>query len=392
MKEVVVVSAVRTAVGTFGGSLRDVPAVELGSIVIKAALERADLKPEDVEEVLMGCVLQGGLGQSVARQSAIKAGIPAEVPSTTVNKVCGSGLKTITAAATAIRAGEADIIVAGGTENMSATAYALPGARWGLRMGDRKAVDMMIKDGLWCAFGNYHMGITAENIAERFGFTREMQDRFALESQNKARAAIQSGRFEEEIIPVAVPQRKGDPKIFKVDEHPRETSLELLAKLRPAFKKDGTVTAGNASGINDSAAAVVLMSLEKAKEKGLEPLVYIRSYASAGVDPAIMGTGPVPATKKALQKAGWTVDDPDLIEANEAFATQALYVLKEIAFDPEIVNVNGGAIALGHPIGASGARIFVTLLYEMKKRGARRGLATLCIGGGQGIACTVEAP
>ena len=392
MKEVVVVSAVRTAVGTFGGSLRDVPAVELGSIVIKAALERAALEPEEVEEVLMGCVLQGGLGQSVARQAAIKAGIPAEIPSTTVNKVCGSGLKTITAAATAIRAGEADIIVAGGTENMSATAYALPGARWGLRMGDTGMVDMMIKDGLWCAFGNYHMGITAENIAERFGFTREMQDQFALESQGKAHAAIQSGRFEEEIVPVAVPQRKGDPKIFKVDEHPRETSLELLARLRPAFKKDGTVTAGNASGINDSAAAVVLMSLEKAKEKGLEPLAYIRSYASAGVDPAIMGTGPVPATKKALQKAGWTVDDPDLVEANEAFATQALYVLKEIAFDPEIVNVNGGAIALGHPIGASGARIFVTLLYEMKKRGARRGLATLCIGGGQGIACTVEAP
>lgn len=390
MKEVVVVSAVRTAVGTFGGSLRDVPAVDLGSIVIKAALERANLQPEDAEEVLMGCVLQGGLGQSVARQAAIKAGIPPETPSTTVNKVCGSGLKTITAAATAIRAGEADVIVAGGTENMSATAYALPGARWGLRMGNSGTVDMMVNDGLWCAFGNYHMGITAENIAERFGFTREMQDQFALGSQEKARAAISSGRFEEEIIPVAVPQRRGEPKIFKVDEHPRETSLELLAKLRPAFKKDGTVTAGNASGINDSAAAVVLMSLEKAKEKGLEPMAYIRSYASAGVDPAIMGTGPVPATKKALQRAGWGVADLDLVEANEAFATQALYVLKEIAFDPEIVNVNGGAIALGHPIGASGARIFVSLLYEMKRRSAHRGLATLCIGGGQGIACAVE--
>ncbi|MGB4125661.1 MAG: acetyl-CoA C-acetyltransferase, partial [Dethiobacteria bacterium] len=337
-------------------------------------------------------VLQGGLGQNVARQSAIKAGIPVEVPCTTVNKVCGSGLKTITTAATAIRAGEADVIVAGGTENMSATAYALQGARWGLRMGDAGAVDMMIKDGLWCAFGNYHMGITAENIAEKFSISREMQDKFALESQNKALAAIHSGRFKDEIVPVAVPQRKGDPKIFEVDEHPRETSLELLARLRPAFKKDGTVTAGNASGINDSAAAVVLMSLEKAEEKGLQPMAFIRGYASAGVDPAIMGTGPVPATRKALQRAGWTVDDLDLVEANEAFATQALYVLKEMAFDPEKVNVNGGAIALGHPIGASGTRIFVTLLHEMKKRGARRGLATLCIGGGQGLACTVEMP
>ena len=392
VKEVVVVSAVRTAVGTFGGSLRDVPAVELGSIVIKAALERAGLEPGDVEEVLMGCVLQGGLGQSVARQAAIKAGVPAEIPSTTVNKVCGSGLKTITAAATAIRAGEADIIVAGGTENMSATAYALPGVRWGLRMGDTGAIDMMIRDGLWCAFGNYHMGITAENIAERFDISREMQDNFAFDSQQKARAAIESGRFKDEIVPVSVPQRRGDPKIFEVDEHPRDTSLELLAKLRPAFKKEGTVTAGNASGINDSAAAVVVMSLERARERGLEPLAFIRSYASAGVDPAIMGTGPVPATRKAMERAGWRVEDLDLVEANEAFATQALYVLKEIAFDPSIVNVNGGAIALGHPIGASGARIFVTLLYEMKKRGAHRGLATLCIGGGQGIACTVEMP
>ena len=392
MKEVVVVSAARTAVGTFGGSLRDVPAVDLGSIVIRAVLERAGIAPEDPDEVLMGCVLQGGLGQSVARQAAIKAGVPASVPATTVNKVCGSGMKTITMAATAIRAGEADIIVAGGTENMSAAAYALPGARWGLRMGDTGAVDMMIRDGLWCAFGNYHMGITAENIAEKYDISREMQDKFALESQQKARAAIESGRFRDEIVPVAVPQRRGDPKIFEVDEHPRDTSLELLAKLRPAFKKDGTVTAGNASGINDSAAAVVVMSLEKARERGLEPLAFIRSYASAGVDPAYMGTGPVPATRKAMEKAGWHVDDLDLVEANEAFATQALYVLKEIAFDPSIVNVNGGAIALGHPIGASGARIFVTLLYEMKRRGVKRGLATLCIGGGQGIACTVEMP
>ncbi len=392
MKEVVVVSAVRTAVGTFGGSLRDVQAVDLGSIAIKSVLEKAGLDPGEVDEVLMGCVLQGGLGQNVARQAAIKAGIPAEVPSATVNKVCGSGLKTITAAATAIRAGAADVIVAGGTENMSAAAYALQGARWGLRMGDARTVDMMIKDGLWCAFGNYHMGITAENIAERFGITREMQDEFSLKSQEKTQAAIESGRFKDEIVPVAVPQRKGDPKIFEVDEHPRETSLEILARLRPAFKKDGTVTAGNASGINDSAAAVVVMSLDKAREKGLEPMAFIRSYASAGVDPAIMGTGPVPASRKALAGAGWTVADLDLVEANEAFAVQSLYVLKEMAFDPEKVNVNGGAIALGHPIGASGARIFVTLLHEMKKRGARRGLATLCIGGGQGIACTVEMP
>ncbi|MGB4681680.1 MAG: acetyl-CoA C-acetyltransferase [Firmicutes bacterium] len=392
MKEVVVVSAARTAVGTFGGSLRDIPAVDLGSIAIKAALERAGLESGEVDEVLMGCVLQGGLGQNVARQAAIKAGIPPDVPSTTINKVCGSGLKAITAAATAIRAGEADIIVAGGTENMSAAAYAVMGARWGLRMGDVKTVDLMIKDGLWCAFGDYHMGITAENIAERFGITREMQDEFALQSQERARAAIESGRFKEEIVPVVVPQKKGDPIIFEVDEHPRETSLEALARLRPAFKKEGTVTAGNASGINDGAAAVVVMSLDKAREKGLEPMAFIRSYASAGVDPAIMGTGPVPASRKALAAAGWSVGDLDLVEANEAFAVQALYVLREMEFDPDKVNVNGGAIALGHPIGASGARIFVTLLYEMKRRRSRRGLATLCIGGGQGIACTVEMP
>lgn len=392
VKEVVVVSAVRTAVGTFGGSLRDVGAVELGRIVIAAALEKAGLEPGSVDEVLMGCVLQGGLGQNVARQAAIKAGLPAEVPCTTINKVCGSGLKAITAAVAAIRAGEAEIIVAGGTENMSAAYYAVEGARWGIRMGDARTIDLMIKDGLWCAFGNYHMGITAENIAERFGITREEQDRFALASQEKAWAAIDSGRFKDEIVPVTIPQRKGEPKIFEVDEHPRRTSLETLAGLRPAFKKDGTVTAGNASGINDSAAAVVVVSEEKARQLGLNPLVYIRGYASAGVDPAVMGTGPVPATRKALERTGWTVDDLDLIEANEAFAVQALYVLRETGFDPAKVNVNGGAIALGHPIGASGARIFVTLLHEMAKREARRGLATLCIGGGQGIACTVERP
>ncbi len=390
MREVVVVSAVRTAVGTFGGSLKDVSAVDLGAVVIEAALERAGVKPEQVDEVLMGCVLQTGLGQNVARQAALKAGLPVEVPATTINKVCGSGLKSVTAATAAIAAGDAEIIVAGGTENMSATPYAVQGARWGLRMGDSKMVDVMIKDGLWCAFDDYHMGSTAENIAERFGISREMQDQFALKSQEKALAAIENGRFKKEIVPVSVPQRKGEPLIFEVDEHPRKTSLEKLAKLRPAFKEDGTVTAGNASGINDSAAAVLAMSLEKARALGLEPMAYIRSYASAGVDPAVMGTGPIPATKKALAKAGWSLDDLDLIEANEAFAAQALSVIKELSFNEEIVNVNGGAIALGHPIGASGARIFVTLLHEMQKRKAKRGLAVLCIGGSQGIACAVE--
>ena len=384
------VSAVRTAVGTFGGSLKNVGAVDLGSIVIKEALQRIDLKPELIDEVLMGCVLQAGLGQSVARQAALKAGLPVEVPCTTINKVCGSGLKSITLAAAAIAAGDAEIVVAGGTENMSAAPYGLAEARWGMRMGDGCLTDFMIKDGLWCAFNNYHMGLTAENIAERYGISREEQDRFALESQNRALAAIKSGRFKDEIVPVPVPQRKGDPVNFVDDEHPRETTLEALSKLRPAFKKDGTVTAGNASGINDSAAAVVVMSRSKAEELGLEPLVRICGYASAGVDPAVMGTGPIPATRNALQRTGWKMEDLDLIEANEAFAVQALAVIKELNLNTDITNVNGGAIALGHPIGASGARIFITLLYEMKKRDVKKGLATLCIGGGQGIACTVE--
>ncbi|MFY9446124.1 MAG: acetyl-CoA C-acetyltransferase [Dethiobacteria bacterium] len=391
MREVVVVSAVRTAVGTFGGSLKGISAVEMGGMVIKAALERAGLEPEMVDEVIMGCVLQAGLGQGPARQAALKAGLPVEVPATTINKVCGSGLKSITMAAGAIRLGEAEIIVAGGMENMSAALYGLAGVRWGLRMNDTAAVDLMIKDGLWCAFNDYHMGITAENIAERFQISREMQDQFALSSQEKAWAAIESGRFAEEIVPVPVPQKKGEPLLFQVDEHPRRTSLELLASLRPAFKPGGTVTAGNASGINDGAAAVVVMSAEKAAELNIKPMAVIRSSASAGVDPAIMGTGPVPASRKALIRAGWKIADLDLVEANEAFAAQALYVLRELDLDPSRVNVNGGAIALGHPIGASGARIFVTLLHEMARRGARRGLATLCIGGGQGIACTVES-
>ncbi|MFO7952415.1 MAG: acetyl-CoA C-acetyltransferase [Bacillota bacterium] len=390
MKETVVVSAVRTAVGTFGGTLKNISAVDLGSQVIKGALEKAGVKPEQVDEVLMGCVLQAALGQNVARQASVKAGLPVEVPSTTINKVCGSGLKSITSAASSIAAGEADIIVAGGTENMSAAPYAVDNARWGLRMGDSNMVDTMIKDGLWCAFNDYHMGITAENIAERYGITREMQDKFALTSQERANAAIENGRFKDEIVPVMVPQRKKDPIKFEVDEHPRMTSLEALGKLRPAFKKDGTVTPGNASGINDNAAAVVVMSKEKAEELGLKPLARIYSYSSAGVDPAFMGTGPIPATKKALEKAGWKIADLDLIEANEAFAAQALSVIQELELNTEIVNVNGGAIAIGHPIGASGARIFITLLHEMQKRDAKRGLATLCIGGGQGIACTID--
>jgi acetyl-CoA C-acetyltransferase len=388
--EAVIVSAVRTAVGTFGGSLKDVNAVDLGAIAIKAALEKAGVDAGQVDEVLMGNVLQSGLGQNVARQASVKAGVPIEVPCTTINKVCGSGLKSITLAATAIAAGEAEIIVAGGTENMSAAPYGMNAARWGMRMGDNCVTDLMIKDGLWCAFNDYHMGNTAENIADRYSITREEQDQFAYESQSRAKAAIESGRFKDEIVPVEVPQRKGDPVIFDTDEHPRLSSLEALAKLRPAFKKDGSVTAGNASGINDSAAAVVVMSKEKADQLGLKPLVYIRGFASAGVDPAVMGTGPIPSTKKALAKNGWSVSDLDLIEANEAFAVQALCVVKELGFDQSIVNVNGGAIAIGHPIGASGARVFVSLVHEMLKCDAKRGLATLCIGGGQGIACTVE--
>ncbi len=390
MKEAVIVSAVRTAVGTFGGSLKDINAVELGAVVIKESLERGGIKPEQVDEVLMGCVLQSGLGQNVARQASLKAGLPVEVPCMTINKVCGSGLKTINMAAAAVLSGESEIVVAGGTENMSAAPYAMQKARWGVRMGDDPVTDLMVKDGLWCAVGDSHMGITAENVAEKYGISREMQDQFALESQEKAHSAIENGRFKDEIVPVFIPQRKKDPIKFEIDEHPRKTSLEALAKLRPAFKKDGTVTAGNASGINDSAAAVVVMSREKALELGLKPLAVVKSYASAGVDPDVMGTGPIPATQKALQKAGWTVDDLDLVEANEAFAAQALCVVQEMGLDPSKVNVNGGAIAIGHPIGASGARIFITLLHEMQKRDAKRGLATLCIGGGQGIACTIE--
>lgn len=393
MKEVVIVGAKRTAIGSYGGSLKNVPAKELGAIAIKGAIEQAGIKPEDVEEVIMGDVLQGGLGQNVARQMSLGAGLPIETPAMTINKVCGSGLRAVELAAQIIKAGDADIIVAGGAENMSMTGYCLPAMRWGARMFNAPAVDMMVNDGLWDVYNNYHMGITAENVAEQWGLTREELDAFALASQNKAEAAIKAGKFKDEIVPVTIPQRKGDPIVFDTDEFPRfGATAEALAKLKPAFKKDGgVVTAGNASGINDSGAAVVVMSADKAEELGLKPLAKIVSYASAGVDPSIMGIGPVPASKKALEKAGLTIDDLDLYEANEAFAAQSVAVGKELGFDPEKLNVNGGAIALGHPIGASGCRILITLIYELMKRPeAKKGLATLCIGGGMGTAVIVE--
>ncbi len=390
MKDVVIASIVRTPVGTFGGSLKDVSAVDLGVIVVKEAIKRAGIVPEQVENVILGNVLQTGLGQNTARQVLIHSGIPQEVPAMTINKVCASGLRSISLAAQIIKAGDADIIVAGGIENMSAAPFALLKARWGYRMGEDKLIDVMIKDGLWDAFNHYHMGITAENVAEKWGLTREELDEFALGSQQKAEAAIKSGRFKDEIVPVPIKDKKGEV-LFDTDEHPRfGTTMDALSKLKPAFKKDGIVTAGNASGINDGAAAAVVMSAEVAKKLGITPLCRIASYASAGVDPALMGTGPIPASKKALEKAGWKVEDLDLIEANEAFAAQAVVVNKEMGWDISKVNVNGGAIAIGHPIGASGARILTTLIHEMIKRNAKKGIATLCIGGGQGHALTVE--
>ena len=391
-KEIVIASACRTAIGSFGGTLKNTPAVELGAVVIKEAVNRAGIKPEQVDEVIFGNVLQAGLGQNPARQAALKAGLPETSTAFTVNIVCGSGLKSVALAAGLIQAGDADIIVAGGMENMSLAPYAMPAARWGARMFNTNMVDVMVNDGLWDAFNNYHMGITAENVAEQWGLTREMQDEFALASQHKAEAAIKAGKFKDEIVPVMIPQKKGDPVAFDTDEFPRfGTTIEALAKLKPAFKKDGgTVTAGNASGINDSAAAVVVMTKEKAEELGIKPLATIVSYATGGVDPAIMGTGPIPASRKAMEKAGLTIKDIDLIEANEAFAAQSLAVAHDLEFDMDKVNVNGGAIALGHPIGASGCRILVTLLYEMAKRDAKTGLATLCIGGGQGQALIVK--
>ena len=391
MRDVVIVHAARTAVGTFGGALRDIPAVELGKIAVEEALKRAKIKPEQVEEVILGNVLQAGQGQNPARQVLIRSGIPREVPATTINKVCASGLKAVMMAAQAIKAGDADIVVAGGVESMSQAPFYVPGARWGYRMNDGALIDGMIHDGLLDIFNRYHMGITAENVAERFGVSRQDQDALALRSQQNAGRAIKEGRFKEEIIPVVIPQKKGNPVVFDTDEHPRpNTTKEALAGLRPAFKKDGTVTAGNASGINDGAAAFVVMSAEKAKVLGLQPIARIKSYATAGVAPDIMGTGPVPSSQNALGKAGLTVKDLDLVEANEAFAAQAVYVNRMMGWDPEKVNVNGGAIAIGHPIGASGARILVTLLYEMKKRQARYGIATLCVGGGMGGALIAE--
>ncbi len=390
MREAVIVSAVRTPVGTFAGSLKDVPAVQLGVVAVKEAIKRAGIEVSQIENVVLGNVLQAGLGQNTARQVLIHSGIPQEIPAMTINKVCASGLRSVSLAAQMIKAGDADVIVAGGLENMSAAPYALPGARWGYRMGDSNLTDIMIKDGLWDAFNQYHMGITAENVAEKWKLTREELDAFSFESQQKAEKAIKSGRFKDEIVPVEMSGKKG-VTVFDTDEHPRfGTTLDALSRLKPAFKKDGVVTAGNASGINDGAAALVVMSMEKAKALGLKPLARIASYASAGVDPAIMGTGPIPASRKALEKAGWKAGDLDLIEANEAFASQAVVVNRELGWDTSKVNVNGGAIALGHPIGASGARILVTLLHEMKKRGAKKGIATLCIGGGQGSAITVE--
>ena len=387
MENVVIVAAGRTAIGSFSGALSGVTATALGAQVIKSLLERSGIKPGEVDEVILGQVLTAGAGQNPARQSAILAGIPETVPSLTINKVCGSGLKAVHLAAQAIRCGDAEVVIAGGQENMSLSPHVLQGSRSGTKMGDWTLKDTMLVDGLWDAFNDVHMGITAENIVRRDSISREEQDRFAARSQQRTEAAQKAGRFRDEIVPVTIPQRKGDPIVVDTDEFPRHgTTAEGLSKLRPAFEQTGTVTAGNASGINDGAAAVIVTSERKAKALGLKPLACVAAYASAGVDPKVMGTGPIPATQRCLDRAGWTVDELDLIEANEAFAAQALSVNRGLGWDPEKVNVNGGAIALGHPIGASGARILVTLLYEMARRDARKGLATLCIGGGQGVA------
>ena len=390
MREVIIASAARTPIGSFNGSLSAVTAVDLGVVAVKEAIKRAGIKPEMVDETIMGCILQAGLGQGVARQIAVKAGVPVEKPAMTINMLCGSGLRAVILAAQAIISGECEIVVAGGTENMSQAPYLLKNARTGYRMGHGEVVDTMIHDALTDVFNNYHMGITAENLAEKYNISREEQDAFAAASQNKAEAALKAGKFKEEIAPVVIPSKKGDV-VIDTDEYPKAgVTADALAKLRPAFKKDGTVTAGNASGINDGAAALVIMSAEKAKELGIEPLAKLSGYGSAGVDPSIMGIGPVPAVNKALAKAGMKLADIELVEANEAFAAQALAVSKELGLDREKVNVNGGAIALGHPVGASGARILTTLLYEMKKNDAKKGLATLCVGGGMGTAVVVE--
>ncbi|MCE4073198.1 MULTISPECIES: acetyl-CoA C-acetyltransferase [Pseudomonas] len=387
MQDVVIVAATRTAIGAFQGSLANIPAHELGSLVIRSLLERSGVKPDQIDEVILGQVLTAGAGQNPARQASIGAGLPVEVPAMTINKLCGSGLKSLFLGVQAIRCGDADVVIAGGQESMSLAPYVLPKARTGLRMGHAELQDTLLRDGLIDAFNDYHMGITAENLAEKFGISREAQDAFAAQSQLKAASAIEAGRFKDEITPVLIPQRKGDPLSFATDEQPRAgTTAESLAKLKPAFKKEGTVTAGNASTLNDGAAAVLLMSAERARSLNLPVLARIQAYASSGVDPSIMGIAPVTATRRCLEKAGWSLDEVELIEANEAFAAQALSVGKELGWNAEKVNVNGGAVALGHPIGASGARVLVTLLHEMLRRDAKKGLATLCIGGGQGVA------
>jgi acetyl-CoA C-acetyltransferase len=391
MTDIVIVAAARTAVGKFGGTLAKTPAAELGATVIRALLERSGLAGEQIGEVILGQVLQAGTGQNPARQAAVKAGLPHGVPAMTINKVCGSGLKAVMLAAQAIRDGDSEIVIAGGQENMSLSPHVLMGSRDGQRMGDWKMLDSMIVDGLWDVYNQYHMGITAENVAKKYGITREAQDALALASQHKAAAAQEAGRFKDEIVPVTIPQRKGDPVVFAADEFiNRKTSAEALAGLRPAFDKAGSVTAGNASGLNDGAAGVVVTSAKTAERLGLKPLARIASYASAGLDPAYMGMGPVPAARKALERAGWKPADLDLLEINEAFAAQACAVNQEMGWDTAKVNVNGGAIAIGHPIGASGCRILVTLLHEMIKRDAKKGIASLCIGGGMGVALTVE--
>jgi acetyl-CoA C-acetyltransferase len=390
MEEIVIVGAARTPIGKFGGSLARTPASELGALIIRKVLERAGVAPEQVSEVIMGQVLTAGVGQNPARQAAIKAGIPYMVPAMTINKVCGSGLQAAMLGALAIAHGDSDIVVAGGQESMSLSPHVLNGSRDGFRMGDAKMVDTMIVDGLWDVFNQYHMGVTAENVAKEYAVTREEQDEFAVASQNKTEAAQKAGKFRDEIVPVEIPSRKG-PVVFADDEYPRHgATLDAMKSLRPAFDKNGTVTAGNASGINDGAAAVVLCTLKKSKELGLKPIARIKAFASAGVDPKYMGMGPVPASKRALSRAGWEPKDLDLLEINEAFAAQAIAVNRQMGWDTKKVNVNGGAIALGHPIGASGARVLVTLLHEMQKRDARRGLASLCIGGGMGVALAVE--
>ncbi len=391
MRDVVIVAAKRTAVGSFGGGLSSLRADQLGSAVIRALLEESGVAADQVNEVVLGQVLAAGCGQNPARQASINAGIPASVPAMTINKVCGSGLKAVHMAVQAIRCGDAELMIAGGQESMSQAPHVLPNSRNGQRMGNWNMVDTMISDGLWDAFNDYHMGVTAENIIEKYGISREEQDEFAAASQQKAAAAMDAGYFDGQIVPITIPQRKGDPLVVDRDESPRAgVTAESLGKLRPAFRKDGTVTAGNASSLNDGAAAVIVCSADKAKELGLTPLATIRAHANAGVDPTIMGTGPIPASQRCLKLAGWSVDDLDLVEANEAFAAQAISVNRDLGWDTAKVNVNGGAIALGHPIGASGCRILVSLLHEMARRGAKKGLATLCIGGGMGVALAVE--